>query len=155
MEIEIKGFNKINVKYILLDVNGTLSTDGCLIDGVKEKIEKLNKNFEIFLLTADTFGKGQEIASVLGVNFKKIGGTNEAEEKLKFLKHLGEKNCIAIGNGNNDILMLKEAALGIGIVGEEGISRDALINSHIIFKNINDALSSILNPKRILATLRR
>ncbi len=155
MKIEIKGFKNLNLKYLVLDVNGTISTEGKLIDGVKEKIEILKKEFEIYLLTADTFGKGKEISDFLGIKMHKLEGKDEDIEKLNFIKKLGSENCIAMGNGNNDALMLKESALGISIIGEEGLSSLTLKNSDIIFKDINNALESLIKNKRIVATLRR
>ena len=61
---------------------------------------------------------------------------------------------MAIGNGSNDVLMLKEAALGIGVIGEEGCSKEILKEADFIVKNITDALSALLHPERIVATLR-
>jgi soluble P-type ATPase len=59
-----------------------------------------------------------------------------------------------MGNGNNDELILKEAALGIAILGDEGISVTALKQADIMVKNISDALDLLLKPKRLMATLR-
>ncbi len=50
--------------------------------------------------------------------------------------------------------MLKEAALGIGVIGEEGCSKEILKEADFIVKNITDALSALLHPERIVATLR-
>ena len=57
-------------------------------------------------------------------------------------------------NGRNDALMLKNAVIGIGLMQKEGISKETLLNSDIIFYDINDALDAILNPKRLIASLR-
>lgn len=42
------------------------------------------------------------------------------QQKLKYVKDLGSSHVIAIGNGKNDLLMLRESALGIGIIQAEG-----------------------------------
>ena len=50
--------------------------------------------------------------------------------------------------------MVKEAALGIAVVGREGIATETLIAADIVCDNVLDALELLLNPKRIIATLR-
>jgi soluble P-type ATPase len=70
------------------------------------------------------------------------------------LKSLDLEKTVAMGNGNNDQLILKEAALGIVILGDEGISVTALKQADIMVKNISDALDLLLKPKRLTATLR-
>jgi len=51
---------------------------------------------------------------------------------------------------SNDVLMLKEAALGIGVIGEEGCSKDVLREADFVVKNVTDALSSLLHRKELL-----
>ena len=41
----------LKVHHLLLDVNGTLSVDGQLIPGIKERIETLQEKLIIYLLT--------------------------------------------------------------------------------------------------------
>jgi soluble P-type ATPase len=54
----------------------------------------------------------------------------------------------------NDSLMMKKAALGIIVIGEEGASVKAINNADIVVKDIHDALDLLLNKIRIKATLR-
>jgi len=61
---------------------------------------------------------------------------------------------IAVGNGNNDSLMLKTAKIGVCILQEEGASSKALLNSDIVLKDIKDFFEIINKPKRLIATLR-
>jgi len=68
---------------------------------------------------------------------------------------LGKEKCVAIGNGANDVLMLKQSAIGICVIGKEGASSEAVQHSDIVVYDINDALDLLLNPKRIIATLRK
>lgn len=70
------------------------------------------------------------------------------------MNSLDLEKTVAMGNGNNDQLILKEAALGIAILGDEGISVTALKQADIMVKNISDALDLLLKPKRLMATLR-
>jgi soluble P-type ATPase len=60
-----------------------------------------------------------------------------------------------IGNGNNDSEMVKNAILGIAIIGDEGCATPTLLQSDISCTNIADALELLLNEKRLIATLRR
>jgi soluble P-type ATPase len=50
--------------------------------------------------------------------------------------------------------MLREAALGIGVIGEEGISSSLIKEADIIVNDIVDAIGLVLHPERLLATLR-
>jgi len=73
---------------------------------------------------------------------------------VNYLAQLSKEHTAAIGNGYNDIYMLDEAALGIAVIGSEGCSVRALEKADIVTNAINDALDLLLNPKRIVATLR-
>ena len=57
-------------------------------------------------------------------------------------------------NGNNYRLMLKEAALGITLLQEEGTCIETLLVSDIVCKDIIDAFCYFIEPKRLIATLR-
>jgi soluble P-type ATPase len=74
--------------------------------------------------------------------------------KLRVLESLDPTRTVAIGNGNNDHLILKEATLGVAVLGDEGISVSAMKNADVIVKNISDALDLFLKQKRLIATLR-
>jgi len=54
----------------------------------------------------------------------------------------------------NDRLMLEKSALSVAVIGDEGASFKAVSSSDIVIKNINDAFELILNPKRLIASLR-
>ena len=73
---------------------------------------------------------------------------------MGLLKRLGKGKTICIGNGSNDAAMLKEAAIGICVLGKEGASVRALINSDLVVTDINSALDLILHTDRLIATLR-
>lgn len=144
----------LEIFHLLLDVNGTLTVDGGLIPGVKERIELLKDKLVVHLLTADTFGRGAEAAAELGTRFKRVDPNQGGLDKKGFLIELGKEKVAAIGNGYNDIYMLEDAALGIAVIGREGCSAEAIKRADIVVNNINDALDLLLNTKRIVATLR-
>lgn len=51
-------------------------------------------------------------------------------------------------------LPLHAAALALVIAGSEGAAREALLAADVLFPTIGDALSSLIHPCRLLATLR-
>jgi len=153
-DIKIPSGKQLRLRYLLLDLNGTLAKDGVLIEGVAERLKMLANIFDIYILTADTHGTAERLFGHLPVKLHRLNSDLGAAEKFKFMKSLGEDYCVAIGNGRNDALMLKSSALGICIVGCEGTAIEAIKNSDLITNNINDALDLFLNPKRLIATLR-
>jgi soluble P-type ATPase len=121
---------------------------------VKEKIKSLSDKAKIYILTADTQGTANKEISNMGVELLKVSGEDSTEVKLRVLESLDPTSTVAIGNGNNDQLILKEAALGIAVLGDEGLSVFAIKNADIVVKNVSDALDLFLRPKRLIATLR-
>ena len=73
--------------------------------------------------------------------------------KFEFLKTIDLEMTAGIGNGSNDQLILKEAALGIAVLGDEGLSVSAIKSADIVVKNIQNALDLFLKPKRLITTL--
>jgi soluble P-type ATPase len=152
--IDIPGWGNIEIENIVLDLNGTIATDGKIPSEVKEKINSLSKKTKIYILTADTQGTASVEISDMEVELVKVSEKDSAEVKLRVLESLDPTSTVAIGNGNNDHLILKEAALGIAVLGDEGISASTMKNADIVVKNISDALDLFLKPKRLIATLR-
>lgn len=54
MKIDIEGWGNIDIGNIVIDLNGTIATDGKIPIEVKEKINSLAKKVKIYVLTADT-----------------------------------------------------------------------------------------------------
>lgn len=54
--------------------------------------------------------------------------------KLDLILKLNPNNTVSFGNGKNDELMLKESAIGFGILKNEGIYAKNLFNAHIFEK---------------------
>jgi len=155
IEVEIPGRRAYKFEYLVLDLNGTISLDGEITAGVPERIESLHSLINIIILTADTRGKAQEIGKKLQVEIKKVHSGDEQVQKLRLVQQLGSENTVAIGNGANDVLMLKESALGICVLGPEGAATEAMHNSHLIVTDINAALDLLIKPERLIATLRK
>ncbi len=146
---------------ILLDLNGTIATDGKIKEGIKERLSMLKEKAEIYILSADTFGTLDDIANDLNVKGMRVDKERYGSEKiakLKILENLKKENpnkkIIAIGNGNNDELLLKNADLGICVIGDEGAWTKTLLSSDIVVKDIIDALDLLLKENRMKATIR-
>lgn len=154
MHIEIPGYTTLDLKYLLLDYNGTIALDGRMNDSTKNLICEIAKELEVFVLTADTHGTAAKECEGLPVTLKTFPTDNAMHSKLEILQSLDKSYCCAIGNGRNDILMCKDAALSICIMGDEGCCSKLIEHTHITVKSIEHALSLLLKPKRLIATLR-
>jgi P-type E1-E2 ATPase len=151
LQLEIPGRASLALEFLLVDVNGTLSDRGELIDGIAERLAALRGQLEPQLLSADTFGTLDRIAEQLSLPAQ-VAAT--AEEKLAVLSDLGAHRCAVIGNGSNDREMLAQAALGIAVVGPEGCSGSALAACDVACRSILDALDLLSEPRALAATLR-
>lgn len=154
INMDIPGGKSLSLKSLVLDFNGTIAFDGTLTKGVVQNLVNISKDLEIHILTSDTFGTVKSQCETLPVIIKVLETSNHVREKKDYICQLGKDHVIAIGNGTNDTCMLKEAALGILIIGPEGCSGKAMQTADIIVNNISDALCLLINPKRIIATLR-
>ncbi len=144
----------LELKNLVLDLNGTLSVDGKLIAEVDSRIAGLQNHLQIYLLTSDTLGCGSSIAEELGLEIFIVGCEQGGQDKLDFVNTLGAEETIVIGNGYNDRLALENAALSIAVIGSEGCCAKALQKADIVVNSILDALDLLLKPMRIVATLR-
>jgi soluble P-type ATPase len=154
LTFNIPGFEKLQIEHLLLDFNGTIAFDGRLIDGVREALTTLARDVDIHVVTADTFGDVSEQLAGVPVKLTILPEADQDQGKLGYLSTLGAEMTIAMGNGRNDRLMLQEAAIGIGLLQEEGIAVEALVSADIVCKSIGHALGLLLHPKRLTAALR-
>ncbi len=154
MEIDIPGFKRLNLKYLVMDYNGTLAIDGKLINNIEEKLNELAKVVDIHIVTADTFHEALGKLGKIKCKVKILQGEDQNVQKSEYISGLGNKNVMAIGNGMNDTLMLKNAALGIAVIQQEGASMQALQSADIVCHSIYDALDLFENSLRMVATLR-
>jgi soluble P-type ATPase len=151
--VDAPGWGSYPIRHLLLDLNGTLTLDGVLIPGVRERILDLSKKLDIHILTADTFGSAAMVCHGLPVTLHIIPERDQIPAKQKYLRGLPLKT-VAIGNGRNDMGMLVDAALGIAVMGPEGTSTEVLRAADVVTASINDALDLLINPDRLKATLR-
>jgi P-type E1-E2 ATPase len=155
IELSIPGLGTYHIQHLVLDVNGTVARDGVLIDGIAERIAELQELLAIHLLTADTYGGQATIDEALGLTATRIATGHESAQKGRYVRHLGASSVIAVGNGANDVEMLQSAAVGIAVIGSEGLAGSALLVADVLVRDPADALDLLRFPKRLAATLRR
>lgn len=155
LSIVIPGVATFALEHLVLDVNGTLAFDGEPLPGVREAIVALVPALRVVAITADTNGNARDLARELGIDLQVIEAGAEGEQKAAFVRELGPASVVAIGNGANDEAMLREAAIGIGVIGPEGASATAVAAADAVVSDIRDALGMLAETRRLVATLRR
>lgn len=154
IEVDIPGGETLRISHLVLDYNGTLARDGELLEGVAEKMKDLAIQLQLHVITADTHGTVAKKLAGLPCSLEIIGPTEQDKQKEAYVRHLGANTVAAIGNGRNDGLMLKEAALSFVLVQDEGACITAILQADIMCTDILDVFDIFLNPARLKATLR-
>jgi len=154
IKVDIPNVQKLNLEILILDYNGTIAKDGEFKKSLIEPLKSLSNDLEIYVLTADTYGSVKEELSELDLNIFTLKSDDHTKEKGDFVEFLGRDRVVAVGNGRNDALMLNNASLGIAVLEDEGLCKQTLQSSDLLCKSIDDALSLLLYPKRLIATLR-
>lgn len=152
--VDVPGFKNLQLKHLVLDFNGTLAVDGIIEDGVKATLNKLSEDLDIYVVTADTFGKAKNALQGVNCRLTILGQGQQDQAKLSFTQSLGFSSTACIGNGRNDRLMIREAALGIAVILDEGVSGQCIMAANIVCKDIFSALDLLKSPLRMTATLR-
>ena len=155
LSLEIPGFGTVSAEYLVMDLNGTLGLEGVPEQGVIQRLREISGTLKLIVLTADTHGHAKDLPVDFGMKIEKLSPGNEDSQKQAFVRKIGSGKTIAIGNGSNDALMLKEARIGICVIGEEGASLKGIQSADIVVHHIHHAMDLLLRPKRLLATLRR
>lgn len=137
-----------------MDYNGTLAKDGCLLEGVRARLESLAGQMNLHVITADTFGMARSELNGLPCNLVILTVEEQVQGKLAYVDSLGRDQVAAIGNGRNDRMMLEAAALGIALIQEEGAAFETLSVADVVMPDIRSALDVFLFHKRLIATMR-
>ena len=154
IRVEIPGHGELRLGSVLLDYNGTLAVDGRIADPVRERLVRLGEQVQVVVATADTFGTVRDELAGTGAEVRVLTPGFQSVQKEKILEHLGADATAAVGNGVNDHRMLARAALGIAVLGREGAAVDALRRARVVVADPRDALDLLLEPRRLVATLR-
>jgi len=104
-------------------------------------------------VTADTFGTAGTLKG-LGVEIELLPPCDQVAAKAKIVRAIGREQTVAVGNGMNDEVMLREAALGVLVIGREGAAVRSLLAADLVVTSIEDALDLLASPKRLIASLR-
>jgi len=154
IRVEIPGKGVFEFEHFVTDFSGTLSEDGILLPQMKEKLNKLSEHLNVHVLTSDTFGRAREQLKGVNCTLHVLEGKGHVVQKERYVWNLGGETVVALGNGNNDVLMLNAAKLGIAVCLKEGCSRQAVDAAKIFVLSPVDAIDLLLTPKRLIATLR-
>jgi soluble P-type ATPase len=153
MIYKIPGIGNLELKTIILDLNGTLTVKGKIVKGVKERLTTLKKlGYRILFFTGNTRGNADKIAKSLGIDWVLA---ESGIEKRNEAKKLNPKTCVSIGNGQIDLELMKVVKLRIVTLQAEGVFVKTLLNSDVIVTSINDALDLLIDPSTLVATLRK
>ncbi|HTT13939.1 MAG TPA: hypothetical protein VMG60_23990 [Burkholderiaceae bacterium] len=155
LEVAIPDVGLLRLEHLVLDFNGTLARDGALIDGVADRIGRLSAQMAVHVVTGDTFGNARAALAGSAASLRMMPSQNQAEAKRAYLEALGRHASACIGNGANDQLMMQSAALAIAVIEQEGAAVATLQAAGLVVRNVLDAFDLLLNPLRLVATLRR
>jgi len=151
----VPGYGALHLEHCVSDFSGTLSEDGRLLPGVRERIEQLSALMRCHILTADTHGRAAQELEGLDCIVKFLVSDDHTCEKRRYIEGLGAQSVFAIGNGNNDTGMLRAARVGVAVCLAEGCSGETAAAADILVRSPLDALDLLLKTNRLIATLRR
>ena len=154
IKVDIPGLDTLEFEHFVTDFSGTLSEDGKIITGVHERLNELVSQMQIHVLTSDTFGRAEKELEGIDCTLHVLQGKGHTIQKESYVRKLGVDRVVALGNGNNDVLMVKAAKLGIAVSLKEGCSVETLKAANILVMSPVDAIDLLLHPKRLIATLR-
>ncbi len=155
IRIDIPGYQTLNLQHLVLDYNGTLACDGQLIGELVPLLNQLAQHLTLHVITADTHGSAERQLAAVAPHLEVLEQQEQDLGKQRFIRQLGSANCVAIGNGYNDHLMLRDAALGLAIIGPEAAATIAINAADAVCLSCREALELLLRPARLIATLRR
>jgi soluble P-type ATPase len=151
--ITVPGWGSVELENLVLDLNGTLTESGDFIPGVVDYLERLRaKGFKVYVLSGDTRGVLQQTFE-LSPDIEAVV-TETAEDKKRFVESIGAETTVCVGNGNIDVEMFKVAKLSICTVQAEGAATKAVLHANIVVTHISHALEILLDPDKLIATLR-
>jgi soluble P-type ATPase len=151
LHVTIPGADDLSLEHLVLDVNGTLTDRGEPIIAALRAIERLRDELQLHILSADTFGTAETLATSIHAEFHRV---DSGRDKLDYIELLGAQQCVAIGNGRNDGPMIRAAGLGIAVLGPEGLQAEALTAADVIAISIDEALGLLADTRTLTATLR-
>ena len=151
--IAVPGWGSVELENLVLDLNGTLTESGDFIPGVVDYLEKLKVDgFKIYILSGDTRGTLEHVFPG-SLEIEPVV-TRTAQEKRTFVELIGAERTVCVGNGNIDVEMFRVARLSICTIQAEGASTQAMLQADIMVAHIKHAFEILLDPRKLIATLR-
>jgi soluble P-type ATPase len=102
IDIDIPGFGPVHLEHFVSDFTGTLSVDGKLLPGIRERLNRIAEHLKVHILTADTFGMAKKELENVDCEIHILAGKDHDVQKEDFVRRLGADTVAAFGNGSND-----------------------------------------------------
>jgi soluble P-type ATPase len=166
IDIAIPGFGELKIRVVCSDYTGTLSHEGKLIRGVRERLRKLARVVDIHIVTSDTRRTAStELASLTKSRHATLANASRSDMdhsvfKLAYINNLGVglAEIAVFGNGRNDVKWLKAVhdagGLAVAVDGGEGCATEAIVSANVFVTGIANALDLLLDKQRLVGTLR-
>jgi soluble P-type ATPase len=155
--IDIPGFGMRHIRIAVSDYTGTHSLGGKIAPGVRNRLRELVTLVDLHIVTADSFGTAEDELAGIAIPYKLRTGRHDTE-KAEYVSRFDLQDVVALGNGNNDRLMLKAVkdggGLAIAVDNGEGCAMDAMRNADLFVAGAANAIDLLLDPVRLKATLR-
>ncbi len=159
IHVDIPGRGELVIRRLVSDYSGTLSCAGRLSAVVRERIVRLAGILEIIVLTSDTFGTAAAELAGLPLQVHILEARDHDLQKHAFVHSAGLRETAAFGNGMNDRLMLAAVraagGLAIAVDNGEGCAVEAIQAANLFLHGAEAALDLLLDPRRLVAGLRR
>jgi P-type E1-E2 ATPase len=152
--LDIPGWGSLRLSHGILDLNGTLAVDGEVGEAAAGRVRALSAQVELIIVSADTTGTLARWGQSLGLSVQRAAVAEDKVAALEALRAGGASGVLAVGNGRNDVPVLRAADLGIAVVGHEGAATAAVAAADLVCPSIEDALDLLLRPARLLSGLR-
>ncbi len=152
MKFNIPELGELEIKNIILDLNGTLGNYGKVKQTTKDLLLKLKQEgYNLILISGDIRGNAADLAKEL--NLELLIGKNSKEKAIQ-AKKFDKNKTASIGNARIDIGTFENSVLSIATLQNEGIHTGIIKYVDIIVTDIDDALRLFLNKKALEGTMR-
>ncbi|HNB52278.1 MAG TPA: hypothetical protein PK530_10065 [Anaerolineales bacterium] len=131
-----------------------MTLDGRLQEELFRPLLGLRDRLGVHLITRDAYRQQDALDFRLGMVAVRIQPGEEARQKRAFVESLGA-GVVVIGQGADDAEMMQAAELGICVLSPEGVATPTLLAADLVVPDTLRALQLLMNPLRILNTLRK